>query len=124
MKLFKYIIFIFLLSINTSCNNKEKTDKSITVKEINQIPNYKKIKLNIKGMTCEIGCARLIDSKLSKTEGVKYTKVSYKDSLGLVEYDSNILSKKDITNIVEQIAGGTLYKVTSSKTVTDFTLEN
>lgn len=123
MKLFKYIIFIFLLSINTSCNNKEKTDKSITVKEINQIPNYKKIKLNIKGMTCEIGCARLIDSKLSKTEGVKYTKVSYKDSLGLVEYDSNILSKKDITNIVEQIAGGTLYKVTSSKTVTDFTLE-
>lgn len=63
-------------------------------------------------MTCEIGCARTIQSKLSKTKGVKFAEVNFEKKKGIVEYDANAISKKQIVSVVEQIAGGDLYKVT------------
>ena len=120
MKYFKLILFI-LLTINYSCKESTKSKENDIAKESNQVAKYQKVELQIKGMTCEIGCARVIESKLSKTKGVKFSKVSFKDSLGLVEFDTNILTTKDINKVVENIADGTLYQVSSSQTVKEFT---
>lgn len=78
------------------------------------------ISLAISGMTCEIGCAKLIQSKLSKKGGITSAKVIFKDSLGLVEYDANTISAKDINAFINGIAGGDLYNVKSSKQVKTF----
>lgn len=111
------LVFTFILSCGKE-NNNTKTANSTTL-----AANYKKTAFHINGMTCEIGCARLIQSKLSKTEGVKFVKVNFKDSLGMVEYDTNILSQNKINSIVSNIAGGDLYKVIDSKEVTDFPIQ-
>ena len=95
-----------------SCSNNKGQIKEESVKvEKNLTENLKNIEVDIKGMTCEIGCARLIQSKLYKTEGVKYAKVSFADSLGKITYDENKISQDEIKKVIQKIAGGDLYRV-------------
>ena len=120
MKFFKHLTLIIILAnISISCENKSNSNKE---KVIVQTQNYKKMELHIKGMTCEIGCAKIIESKLSKTNGIKFSKVRFIDSIGMVEFDANILSQKDINNVVSKIGGGELYKVTENKIVEEFAI--
>lgn len=124
------IIFIFLVLFITflSCkDNGVKTSQNIETQNDNSsksIAKLEKMEFHIKGMTCEIGCARLIQSKLTKTKGITSAKVSFKDSIGMVEFDSNKLSSTDINNVIEKIADGTLYKVSNNKIVSDFSISN
>ncbi|MDA9339695.1 cation transporter [Polaribacter sp.] len=67
------------------------------------------VSLAISGMTCEIGCAKTIQSKLTKKEGVLAAKVVFTDSIATIEFDANTLSKKDLITFVDGIAGGDLY---------------
>ena len=120
MKFFKHLTLIIILAnISISCENKSNSNKE---KVIVQTQNYKKMELHIKGMTCEIGCAKIIESKLSKTNGIKFSKVSFIDSIGMIVFDANILSQKDINNVVSKIGGGELYKVTENKIVEEFAI--
>ena len=77
------------------------------------------ISLAISGMTCEIGCAKTIQSKLSKKEGVLNAKVIFNDSIANIEYDANTTSKKDLISFVSGIAGGELYKASETSNKTD-----
>ena len=79
-----------------------------------QIEKRENVSLAISGMTCEIGCAKTIESKLSKKEGVINAKVAFKDSLATIEYDANKTSKEDLIAFVDGIAGGDLYKASES----------
>lgn len=74
-----------------------------------------KVALNISGMTCEIGCAKTIQSKLSKKEGVLDAKVVFADSLATIEFDTNKTSEKDLIAFVNGIAGGDMYKASVFK---------
>jgi copper chaperone CopZ len=74
-----------------------------------------KVALAISGMTCEIGCAKTIQSKLSKKEGVIDAKVVFSDSIATINYDANTTSKEDLIAFVGGIAGGELY--TASETL-------
>jgi mercuric ion binding protein len=76
----------------------------------NQEVKKEKISLAISGMTCEIGCAKIIQSKLFKKEGVLDAKVIFTDSIANIEFDANTTSKKDLIAFINGIAGGTLYK--------------
>lgn len=89
-------------------NDDVKAEKT----EISTSPNIKKVALNIEGMTCEIGCARTIESKLAKKEGVTSAEVDFDKKEGVVSYDANKISEKQIVATVEEIAGGDTYKVT------------
>lgn len=74
-----------------------------------------KLSLAISGMTCEIGCAKTIQSKLSKKEGVLDAKVIFTDSIANIEFDANTTSKKELIAFVDGIAGGELYKASAIK---------
>ena len=73
-----------------------------------------RIALTISGMTCEIGCAKIIQSKLSKKEGVLAAKVIFADSIATIAFDGNTTSKKDLIAFVDGIAGGALYKASET----------
>lgn len=75
------------------------------------------VSLAISGMTCEIGCAKTIQSKLSKKEGVLDAKVVFKDSIANIEFDANTTSKKELIAFVDGIAGGELYKASESSAI-------
>lgn len=118
MKVFKSVgILILTLTVLTACNetNNVKADKDKDkVLAQGVATDMKKVSLDIEGMTCEIGCARTIQSKLSKAEGVKLAEVNFSEKRGLVEYDANIITEKEIIATVEMIADGDLYKVTGT----------
>lgn len=94
---FKYILlvlnFCFLI---TNCK------KEVAVKE-------QKVTLAISGMTCEIGCAKTIQSKLSTKEGVLEAKVVFSDSVANISYNANKTSKEDLITFVGKIGGGEFY---------------
>lgn len=116
---FRQIIVLLLATTFAfiACNTDSK--KKLESKEI-AAPNPQKLAFHISGMTCEIGCARIIQSKLSKKAGITAVKVIFKDSIALVSYNANAISQDDITSYVNGIAGGALYKVKNAKSVTTF----
>lgn len=101
------IILMVTLSCSNSKKNNSKENNNLKTQEV--AANYKSIEVDIEGMTCEIGCARLIQSKLSKVDGISFTKVDFESKKGIFTYDSNKLTKEDIALNVSKIAGGDLY---------------
>lgn len=115
MKLIKIICLGLLVSLFTvSCKEASKNTKDTVVKTT-QSENLKKIEVGIEGMTCQIGCAKTIESKLSKMEGVSSVAISFQNKLGQIVYDANKISKEDITKKITAIAGGETYSVSSVK---------
>jgi len=94
-----------------SCEAKKESKEALETNIVAQ--NLQQVKVDIKGMTCEIGCARLIQSKLYKADGVTFAKISFEDSSGIVSFDQNRISKDRIKEVIEKTAGGDIYTVTS-----------
>ena len=121
----KFISIARLTLFFISCNSKKSSEPN-QIKTVDQkliAEDIEEIKVDIKGMTCEIGCARLIQSKFYKAEGVSFAKVSFADSSGIVKFDQNRISQVVIKHIIERTAGGELYSVTSIEKV-DPAVEN
>ena len=111
MKTLKFISLIIIACfVLTSCYSEKKQVSKTASISINK----QQVSLAISGMTCEIGCAKTIQSKLSKKEGVLSAKVIFKDSLANIEFNANATSKKDLVAFVDAIAGGDLYKASIS----------
>ena len=125
MKHFKIILaYAFLFMIFLACKNKPKTETITietsveTTKNLDPNATYSKAEFNIKGMTCEIGCAKTIQKKLAKMEGVKSAKVDFKNELAMVEYDAAKANPTSITKTVTSVAD--TYSVENMKTVAEF----
>ena len=103
------LIFLFV-SCDLRKNEKLEIKKESETKVVAE--NLRQVRVDIKGMTCEIGCARLIQSKLYKTDGVNFAKISFEDSSGIVSFDQNRLNEDQIKAIIEKTAGGDIYSVT------------
>ena len=115
MKVLIKIFSIVLLTVFfISCESRKETkQEGKGAPETNIVAqDLKQVKVAIKGMTCEIGCARLIQSKLYKADGVTYAKISFEDSSGIVKFDQNRISEEGIKKIIEKTAGGDIYSVT------------
>lgn len=120
MKLVKGLSLIITMgALFVSCKNEEKTEvKNEEVIVENTIPADAKLEtasLTIKGMTCEIGCAKTIEEKLAHTKGVKEAKVDFENNLATVIFDSNQQNLASLTETIEAVAGGDSYKVLDSK---------
>lgn len=112
MKFLKNILSVtFILILLSSC----KTDKKVEIKTIDVSsekisqkldPNavYSKAEFSIKGMTCEMGCAKTIEKKLAKMDGMKSATVDFKNELALVEFDVAKINPLSITKTVNDIS--------------------
>ena len=111
------LIYTFVLCFALfSCKREiKKADSGTNISTEEIAENLISIEVEIEGMTCEIGCARLIQSKLSKVEGVTYTKVNFESGKGQFTFDTHKFSKEDIELNISKIAGGDLYSVVKSK---------
>jgi len=113
------ILIIALVIFSCNNNKKEPNAEKPEVKKEAIAANYKSVEVDIEGMTCEIGCARTIQSKLSKVAGVTYSKVSFETKKGQFTFDLNKVSQEDIVKKINGIAGGDLYSVTKTKELQD-----
>lgn len=113
---FNKIILVLTLSIFSLSACKQEAKKEVEAPKKVLAQNPQSVSLSISGMTCEIGCAKLIQSKLSKKEGVEMAKVIFKDSTATVAFNANAISKKEIIAFIDGIADGELYRATEITT--------
>lgn len=116
MKL-RYIFLFVMLSVFTfsACKKEVKTvEKQEAPQELAEA-KLETVSLNISGMSCEIGCAKTIQSKLSKKDGVAKAKVIFQDSIAKIQFDVNKTSSEDLITFINGIAGGDLYTASELK---------
>ena len=65
----------------------------------------------IDGMTCAIGCAKTIETKLSKMDGVQKATVDFDKKEATVDFDAAVLTPEKLTKAVETTGDGETYKV-------------
>ena len=97
-----------LLIISCSVNDEKGKTKDLK-SDVPRMAKMETVSLAISGMTCEIGCAKTIQSKLSKKEGVADAIVVFTDSIATITFDSNKTSTEDLSSFITGIAGGNLY---------------
>ena len=72
--------------------------------------NIRDAEFKIKGMTCE-GCETIINKRLSQTEGVISSEVSYSEKKATIKFDNQKISEGSISNLINS----TGFKVISNK---------
>jgi Cu+-exporting ATPase len=66
-------------------------------------------------MTCEMGCAKTIEKKLAKMDGMKSAVVDFKNEMASVEFDVAKLNHSSITKAVNQVSD--IYSVENMQTL-------
>lgn len=114
------LVLASLSLLLVSCKN-ENSSSTEEIQAVEQdtthtiVANPKTASFEIEGMTCEIGCANLIEGKLNKLDGVTEAKVDFETKTATVTYDADKLNQEKLTKTVESVAGGDLYKVSKVK---------
>ena len=97
----------------TIATEKITNDKNIENKNTNV--SYTKSEFNIEGMTCAMGCAKTIESKLAHTNGVKSVTVDFEKTLATIEFDPALINETLISETVSKV--GAVYTVKNFKTL-------
>ena len=129
MKNFKLTLVTLLICVAVwSCKNETepeikiiKTSESLINTKMDNDKILAKAEFNIEGMTCAIGCAKTIEKKLAKMDGVKSAKVDFEKKLAQVEYDESIVNTVSLENTVTKASDS--YSVNDMKTVDFFSNE-
>lgn len=105
-----------------SCKEEKSTEKTNAadvnaVTELQKPQDLKKVAIAIQGMTCEIGCAKTIESKLSKTFGITDSKVLFEQNIGEFVYDANQISDTEIAQKIASIGNGEMYTTSEVKQI-------
>lgn len=92
--------------VAVGCKNETKETKKQT--EVTA-ENIKETSFKVSGMTCEVGCAKSIASKLSKLDGVVEANVVFADSVAKVKFDK---TKTDADKLMKYVDGmsNSMYK--------------
>jgi len=129
MKSFKNILALAVVMVFAfSCKNEAKpevvtspnseTTTTTEVAKLDPNANYAKAEFTIEGMTCAMGCAKTIEKKMAKMEGVKSATVDFDKKLAMVEYDDAKVTPESLENTVTSVADQ--YSVKDMKTVDTF----
>lgn len=122
MKNIKNIAFAIAITLFAVSCKKETTPEPkevTTAKTEIAAENLETASFTIEGMTCEVGCAKTIESKLTVTDGVSEATVDFETKIATVKFDKTKQSIESLTKTVEKVGGGDLYKVTKSEKSTD-----
>ena len=124
----KTYLMTFLMAVALfSCKNQEADVKSIpnkttkVEKKLDPNATYAKAEFKIEGMTCAMGCAKTIEKKMAKMDGVKTAKVDFERELAMVEYDEAMVTPNKLEEAVSK--AGETYKVKDMKKVESFSTE-
>lgn len=92
-------------------SDETNTKKEVAVAAIPETASFK-----IDGMTCAMGCAKTIESKLSKMNGVQKATVDFDKKQATVEFDAAVISPENLSKTVEATGDGETYKVSGMQT--------
>jgi copper chaperone CopZ len=128
MRIVKQIsVFALAAVLFASCKDTSKdgnietgTDSTVTdtTKVKKTAANLEKASFKIDGMTCAVGCAKMIEGKLAGLEGVEEAKVNFDTKEATVSFDPAKQTPEKLVETVQHIADGA-YKVSDVKSSGD-----
>lgn len=107
---------VLLVGCKQNSNKQEETvmpADSVNVEQVsmNEISGtMQAASFQVEGMSCAIGCAKVIEGKLAKMQGVQNAKVDFESKTATLEFDDAKQTPETIKKMVEEIANGA-YKV-------------
>ena len=81
--------------------------------------NYATATFTIKGMSCEMGCARAIENKLSKLEGMSKANVNFQDEMATVKFDANKINEALLVSTVTSVSQTLSFSLEDFKMIVD-----
>lgn len=102
-----------------SCKKETEASKAETATATKEIANVEKTSFTIDGMTCAVGCAKTIETKLAGLEGVQKATVDFDKKTATIEYDATVQTPEKLVETVEAVADGKTYKVSNVKSSGD-----
>ena len=127
IKLFKLtipLLSILVLILNCKQNKEAEIISVDTANSQTQIEktqadllNYATATFTIKGMSCEMGCARAIENKLSKLDGMSRASVNFKEEMATVEFDADKVDETLIISTVNSVNQTSSYSVEGFKMI-------
>lgn len=116
---FSLLVFASSCENSSSATTETADNTEITYADAVADGNEKLVaSLAIDGMSCEMMCGGKIAKTLKELEGVKDVEIDFteidKQSFAIVEYDSKVISEKEMIAAVNAIADG-IYKVKAVK---------
>lgn len=116
MKSIKFtLILSATLMLFSSCRNNQKAEIKIVESGVVEftaqaevqadMTQYSTASFTINGMSCKMGCAKPIEKKLAKLEGVGSAVVDFENKLATVKFDAEKLSSDDFTQTVKAVSG-------------------
>jgi len=127
MKSIKVTLAVLLTAgtLFVSCKKETETTKTetaattATTETSAAIAKAETTSFNIEGMTCAMGCAKVIETKLAGLEGVQKATVDFDKKTATVEYDAAVQTPEKLVETVEAVADGKTYKVSNVKSSAD-----
>ena len=107
---------LFLSCKDTASKPVSGTDETNTKKEVAVAAKPETASFKIEGMTCAMGCAKTIETKLSKMDGVQKATVDFDKKEATVDFDASVLTPEKLTKAVETTGDGETYKVSGMQT--------
>lgn len=112
----KYLtVLITAILTITACKKTNPIEAKSIHKHVISDANLKTAVLHVDGMTCEIGCAKTIEQKLSKIEGVQSAKVNFEKKEAEIKFDTTVLNIKKISAEIESTGDGETYEASEIK---------
>lgn len=131
MKTFKSFLLLTALALfSLSCKKAQPEVKTIDIDQPEMAaknhldPNatYAKAEFGIDGMTCAMGCAKMIEKKIANMDGVKSATVDFDTRLAMVEYDNAKVSPSSLEKAVVSVSD--TYSVKDMKNVDAFSTDH
>ncbi len=60
------------------------------------------VKVEVKGMTCQLGCANGLDATLTEANGIVKSETSFDNSSSVVTFDDTKINLGEIIEIIEK----------------------
>lgn len=118
LSFFALTALLFASCKDTSKDGNLETPAEGTVTDTTKVKetaaNLETTSFKIDGMTCAIGCAATIESKLAGLDGVQEAKVDFEKKTATVSFDAAKQTPEKLVETVEHIADGA-YKVSDVK---------
>jgi copper chaperone CopZ len=112
------LIFAFSVLLFVSCKEKVEETTMATTENTEEIPvQLATASFTVEGMHCEFGCAKGIEKKLAKLEGVQEVSVDFEGQKATISYDANKQTPEVFVQTVENMSDE--YKVSDVKNSAD-----
>lgn len=116
---FAGLFFVACKDANVKTEGTEASAQTETAKKEILAENIQTASFMVEGMHCEFGCAKSIEKKLAKLDGVKSATVNFETKEASVEYDATQQTPQALVRVVEEMADGETYTVSGVKSSSD-----